>query len=109
MITLRRGGLLGQRVFRALLGPGIALGIFAGSPGETCAGGVTTLATFDYATNGGFSSGGVALDAEGNLYGTTTQGGATGLGTVWEVAAGSGTITTIASFSGVNQSNPIGG
>jgi uncharacterized repeat protein (TIGR03803 family) len=51
----------------------------------------------------------VALDAEGNLYGTTTQGGATGLGTVWEVAAGSRTITTIASFSGVNQSNPIGG
>ena len=47
--------------------------------------------------------------ASGNLYGTTYGGGASSDGTVFELAQGSGTITTLASFSGTNGSNPNGG
>lgn len=37
-------------------------------------------------TNDGcFPTGGVVLDASGNLYGTATQGGSNGYGTVWEI------------------------
>ena len=38
-----------------------------------------------------------------------TDGGASGDGTVFEVAAGSGTITTLASFNGTNGASPDGG
>jgi uncharacterized repeat protein (TIGR03803 family) len=45
------------------------------------------------------SEAGLILGSSGNLYDTTTPGGANGLGTIFEVAAGSGTITTLASFT----------
>ena len=60
---------------------------------------ITTLASFDGA-DGEFPTGGLALDAAGNLYGTTDQGGADNDGTVFEIARGSSTITTLASFDG---------
>lgn len=37
-----------------------------------------------------------------DLLGTTMAGGASNLGTVFELAAGSSTITTLASFNGAN-------
>jgi uncharacterized repeat protein (TIGR03803 family) len=49
------------------------------------------------------------MDASGNWYGTTSSGGALGDGTVYEVARGSGTITTLASFNGTNGSSPVAG
>lgn len=67
-----------------------------------------TLASFD-ATNGPSPLGDVTLDAAGNLYGTTTSGGAAGFGTVFELAKGSGTITTLASFNGTDGIAPNGG
>ncbi len=42
------------------------------------------------------------MDSSGNLYGTTLMGGASSVGTVFELAHGSGTITTLASFNGTN-------
>ncbi len=48
-------------------------------------------------TNGQGPEGGVIMDSSGNLYGTTYQGGPFGDGTVFELAQGSGTITTLAS------------
>ena len=70
--------------------------------------GITTLASFT--GSGDIGSGpyaGVTFDSSGNLFGTTTygsfgyQGSTTGYGTVYEIAQGSSTLTTLASFTGV--------
>jgi uncharacterized repeat protein (TIGR03803 family) len=66
---------------------------------------ITPLATFNGA-NGQSPEGTLAIDANGNLFGTTRAGGANGDGTVFEMPAGSGTIVTLASFDGANGSNP---
>ena len=49
------------------------------------------------------------MDSSGNFYGTTGEGGASGDGTVFELAKGSTPITTLASFNGSNGSNPQAG
>jgi uncharacterized repeat protein (TIGR03803 family) len=70
---------------------------------------ITTLASFN-GTNGAILlPGGLTADSGGNLYGTTALGGTNHNGTVFELAAGSGTITTIALFGGTNGANPDGG
>ena len=53
--------------------------------------------------------GGLIADSSGNLFGTTSQGGTVGDGTVFEVATGSETITTLATFTGANGCRPHGG
>ncbi|MDB5333984.1 MAG: hypothetical protein JWP03_5135 [Phycisphaerales bacterium] len=58
---------------------------------------VTTLASFNSST-GSDPIGGLAVDSSGDLFGTTQLGGAHSVGTVFEIVAGSGTITTLASF-----------
>jgi len=68
---------------------------------------ITTLASFND-TDGRFPTAGVIMDGSGNLYGTTTFGGASNNGTVFELAHGSGTITTLASFNGTNGADPEG-
>ena len=62
---------------------------------------ITTLASFN-GTNGAPPQAGLIMDGSGNLYGTTDEGGASSDGTVFELAQGSGTITTLASFNGTN-------
>jgi uncharacterized repeat protein (TIGR03803 family) len=70
---------------------------------------LTILASFN-ATNGGFPWAGVTMDASGNLYGTTLNGGSDSDGTAFEVAKGSGVITTLVKFNGTaNGSAPTGG
>ncbi len=64
-----------------------------------------TLASFD-GTDGAIAVGGLVMDAAGNSFGTTGQGGTSNAGTVFELAAGSGTITTLASFNGANGQDP---
>ncbi len=66
---------------------------------------ITTLASLN-GTNGGYPDGGVVLDGQGNLYGTTNFGGIDGDGTVFEIDKGSNTITTLASFNGTDGANP---
>jgi uncharacterized repeat protein (TIGR03803 family) len=69
---------------------------------------ITTLASFNYLT-GSFLSTGLIMDSSGNLFGITNFGGANGDGNIFELAKGSGTITTLASFDGSNGRYPDGG
>ena len=73
------------------------------------AGELTTLATFTGAANGAFPQGGVTLDSAGDLFGTTELGGADSEGTVFEVSKATGELTTVATFTGANGSQPLGG
>ena len=68
---------------------------------------ITTLASFN-GTNGANPYAALIMDGSGNLYGTTFQGGASDDGTVFELAKGSGTITTLASFNGNDGAAPDG-
>ena len=69
---------------------------------------ITTLASFT-STNGEYPFAGLVEDSSGNLFGTTLVGGADSLGTVFEVAHNSNTITTLGSFTGSNGEDPWGG
>lgn len=69
---------------------------------------ITTLATFN-GTDGSSPAGALALDGAGDLFGTTGQGGTSAdVGTVFEIAHDSTSITTLASFNGTNGSLPNG-
>ena len=45
----------------------------------------TDLHDFTGGSDGGFPVSSVVLDSSGNLYGTASQGGSDGYGTVWEI------------------------
>jgi uncharacterized repeat protein (TIGR03803 family) len=75
---------------------------------KTGSGAITTLATFN-GTDGRIPIGGLITDAAGDLFGTTSAGGAYGDGTVFEIKAGSGTVTTLLSFNGTDGSDPSAG
>jgi len=66
-------------------------------------GSITTLASFDPTRNGTAPNGynpnaSLVEDNSGNLFGTTSGGGAYEAGMIFEVPAGSGTIITLGSF-----------
>jgi uncharacterized repeat protein (TIGR03803 family) len=71
-----------------------------------------TLVSFS-GTNGAYSEGGLIADTKGDLFGTTEQGGASGGGTVFEIAKTAGgyasTPTTLVSFNGVDGSSSYAG
>jgi uncharacterized repeat protein (TIGR03803 family) len=69
------------------------------SPAQT----FTTLHSFD-GTDGSHSQG-LVQATNGNLYGTTYDGGANGYGTVFKMTP-SGTLTTLYSFAGTDGANP---
>jgi uncharacterized repeat protein (TIGR03803 family) len=69
---------------------------------------ISLVANFNGA-NGRNPFAGVTFDTNGNIYGTTTYGGASNDGTVFEILAGSNTITTLGSFNGANGANPYAG
>ena len=95
------GNLFGTSEDGGLSGYGMVFEVAAGS------GVVTTLASFN-APQGANPNGGLVEDGSGNLFGTTGGGGSYGNGTVFEIAAGSGAITTLASFNGTNGASPGG-
>ena len=86
------GNLFGTTVYGGAANYGTVFEVQAGS------GTITTLASFQWGI-GAYPEAGLVVDSSGNLFGTTYAGGATGFGTVFEVQAGSGTITTLASFN----------
>ncbi len=67
---------------------------------------LTDLASF--ANSGGYQSdAGLVRDTSGNLFGTTRLGGSNNLGTIFKVANGSSSVTTVASFNAGSGSYPI--
>jgi uncharacterized repeat protein (TIGR03803 family) len=70
---------------------------------------LSELGTFGVNATGANSRSALAADASGNLYGTTSIGGVNGVGTVFEIAAGSAGLTTLAAFNGTNGAQPYGG
>lgn len=73
----------------------------------------TVLASFSNGNDGGLPESGVVADSNGNLFGTTLQSGAGGVGTVFEIVKISNgyatTPTTLVSFSGPDGAYPVGG
>lgn len=51
----------------------------------------------------------LTMDSAGNLYGTTYQGGAFNMGTVFEYTPSTKTLTTLFSFAGLNGKYPAAG
>jgi uncharacterized repeat protein (TIGR03803 family) len=71
----------------------------------SAAGQLTVLHSFSGGSDGSTPQAGLLRDKDGNLYGTTFQGGAAGVGTVYKVDA-SGNETVLHSFSGSDGSYP---
>ena len=69
----------------------------------------TTLYTFTGGDDGANPIGGVAVDAQGNLYGTAARGGTDGVGTAWELSPSSGSwaFTLLHSFVGGTNPGPL--
>ncbi|HEY2584579.1 MAG TPA: choice-of-anchor tandem repeat GloVer-containing protein, partial [Tepidisphaeraceae bacterium] len=68
---------------------------------------LTTVASFN-GTNGAAPISNVVSDSNNDVFGTTTGGGGFGDGTLWEIANGTKTITTLVYFNGSNGANPRG-
>jgi hypothetical protein len=114
LVLDQSGNLFGTTAGTTLAGQtlndGTVFELLAGS------GTITTLASFN-GNNGEDPQAGLIEDSSGNLFGTTASGGVgypggsgfTGFGTVFEVAKGSGTITTLAFFNHTNGGNPYAG
>ncbi|MGA3402372.1 MAG: choice-of-anchor tandem repeat GloVer-containing protein, partial [Acetobacteraceae bacterium] len=79
--------------------------------GGTYASTPITLVSFN-GTDGAYPGAGLIADADGDLFGTTANGGANNLGTVFEIAETAGgyasTPVTLVSFTGLNGANPNG-
>jgi len=60
------------------------------------------------ASDGAYPYAGVIMDAKGDLYGDTNEGGASGVGTVYELNK-KGRLTLLHSFAGWDGAYPMGG
>ena len=69
---------------------------------------IETLATFD-GDNGAKPIAGLVADANGNLFGTTQQGGINNNGTVFKLTAGTHELMTLVKFNGFNGYEPNAG
>jgi uncharacterized repeat protein (TIGR03803 family) len=67
-------------------------------------GALTTLHSFSF-TDGAYPASGLVLGANGLLYGSTTEGGEYGDGTVFDIST-AGTFTTIHNFNGHTDGGP---
>jgi uncharacterized repeat protein (TIGR03803 family) len=68
---------------------------------------LTTLVEFND-TDGAYPQNTLLIDSSGNLYGTTEGGGSKLDGTLFELAKGNNSVTTLVTFNGQNGSEPNG-
>ena len=85
------GNLYGTTAFGGTVGYGT---VFKVSQNGT----LSTLVNFTGGADGGTSFGALTRDGSGNLFGTTSRGGAFGGGTVFKISSG-GTLSTLANFA----------
>jgi len=103
----------GQALYGATFGGGTAdLGTVFQMPTSGSAGAVTIHAFSG--SDGARPNGGLVADSQGNLYGTTSLGGAADLGTVFKLAKPTGqgtpwTLTLLHSFAGPEGAHPAAG
>jgi uncharacterized repeat protein (TIGR03803 family) len=69
---------------------------------------ITKLVTFTGTANGGRPYAAPIVDAAGNLYGTTNEGGTTNNGTVYKYNPSTSTLTTLVNFAFTNGAHPQG-
>lgn len=69
------------------------------------------LHSFSFSGDGYYPQGSVVVDSSGNVYGTTSNGGASGYGTIFELVNSSGSYTEqlLFNFSGAEGANPYAG
>ena len=68
-----------------------------------------TLYSFTGGADGANPYAGLVQGSDGNFYGTTVNGGAYGLGTIFSYSPSSGSVTNLHSFSGIGEgANPQG-
>jgi uncharacterized repeat protein (TIGR03803 family) len=67
---------------------------------------LTTLYSFSNGLDGGHVAAGLAPGSDGNFYGTSYKGGASGYGTVFQITP-NGALTTLASFNNTNGAYPL--
>ena len=89
---------------------GIGSGIIFGLPGAAPGGTLQAVYTFSAVgadfdnSDGAEPLGGVILGRDNNLYGTASEGGPNGLGTVWQIVvdpdSGAGSLTVLHAFDG---------
>ncbi len=96
LIVDSNGNLFGTTSGGGMFGAGTVFSV------ATATSTLTTLVNFNN-TNGAYPAAGMAEDSNGNLFGTTNNGGASGDGTLFEVATGTNTLTTVVSFNGGNS------
>jgi uncharacterized repeat protein (TIGR03803 family) len=101
LVSDPQGDLFGTTQNGGIQGRGTVFEIVAGTST------ITKIASFN-GTNGAHPLGPLMRDAAGDLFGTTTAGGAGGLGTIFEIAASTSTITRLASFSNATGYQPTG-
>jgi uncharacterized repeat protein (TIGR03803 family) len=92
VVADKTGNLYGVTAFGGASGEGTVYKIDTG-------GNLTTLYSFTGGADGGFLYGGLDIDKDGNLYGSTVDGGASGAGTVFKLSP-TGTPTTLYNFAG---------
>jgi uncharacterized repeat protein (TIGR03803 family) len=93
----------------ATLVPALAGGVLAAMPVASWAGALKVVHNFTGGSDGGSPVDGLMMSAKGILFGTTTGGGAAGLGTVFKIG-GHGTETVLHSFQGGSDgATPNGG
>jgi len=101
-VILAAGNLYGTTTYGGASGAGVVFKL-------DTAGKETVLYTFTGGADGGYSDAGVIRDSFGNLYGTTSGGGASGAGVVFKVDA-SGNETVLYTFTGAaDGGNPYAG
>jgi len=69
---------------------------------------IIPLASFS-GPDGIYPRGGLVVDAQGNVFGTTAAGGTTGAGTLFEYSASANAIETLVNFTGPNGAFPLAG